>query len=58
MNQEIERRLGELKHEMNGARELLAELETKRVGLQSQMLRLSGAIQVLEELRASANRGE
>jgi chromosome segregation ATPase len=56
MQHEIERRLGELERELEGARETLAELETRRAGIRSQMLRISGAIQVLEELRAGAPR--
>lgn len=54
MNQEIERRLKELSRELDGAREMLAEIEIRRAGVRSQMLRISGAIQVLQELRAAA----
>ena len=55
MNHEIERRLNELRRELEGARQMLSDIDSQRVGIRSQMLRISGAIQVLEELHAGAN---
>ena len=57
MRAEIHNRLRELQREMDAAREALAELDTRRVAIKSQMLRLSGAIHVLQELRAGDSNG-
>lgn len=48
----IEQRLENLKSEFAAGQKMLAELETKQVNLQQTMLRISGAIQVLEEMLA------
>jgi prefoldin subunit 5 len=47
----VERRLAELKNELEKGQAELAKLEQRRLELQSTMLRISGAIQVLEEMR-------
>jgi flagellar biosynthesis chaperone FliJ len=52
MKQELERRLGELRSEFESGQKMLADLETKKNELQTTMLRISGAIQVIEELLA------
>jgi len=49
MKERLEKRLKELKTEFNSGREMQKEFETKRLELESRMLRISGAIQVLEE---------
>ena len=49
MKEQLEKRLEELKHEYESGQKMLAELEEKRASLQGTMLRISGAMQVLEE---------
>lgn len=49
MKEQLEQRLQELRAEFETGRKMLAELETKRTNLSETLLRLSGAIQVLEE---------
>jgi hypothetical protein len=46
-------RLQQLKTEYETGQQMLAELEQKRTNLEQTMLRISGAIQVLEELLAA-----
>ena len=53
MKQKLEERLQELRNELESGRKLLDEIETKKVNLQQTLLRISGAIQVLEEMLAS-----
>ena len=50
MKAQLEKRLSDLKSEFEAGQKMLAELETKRNEIQSTLLRISGAIQVLEEL--------
>ena len=50
MKEQMEKRLGELKNELAAGEKLLAELHAKQSSLQQTMLRISGAIQVLEEM--------
>lgn len=57
MKDKVEARLRELRHELESGRTLLDEMETKKVNLQSTLLRISGAIQVLEELLAAETGG-
>ncbi len=49
MRQQLEHRLTTLKEEFQAGQQMLAELETKRENLNATLLRISGAIQVLEE---------
>ena len=49
MKKQLEQRLKELKKEFEAGQKMLAELDAKRANLQESMLRISGAIQVLEE---------
>lgn len=49
MRQQLEQRLATLKEEFQAGQTMLAELETKRENLNATLLRISGAIQVLEE---------
>jgi predicted nuclease with TOPRIM domain len=46
----IEHRLEALKTEFEAGQQLLAELEAKQANVRETLLRISGAIQVLEEL--------
>jgi hypothetical protein len=49
MRKQLERRLQELRTEFECGQKMLAELETKQTNVRNSMLRISGAIQVLEE---------
>ena len=54
MQVQLEQRLNELRTEYETGQQMLAELEAKRANLQQTLLRISGAIQVLEELLAQS----
>ncbi|MCL6590409.1 MAG: gp58-like family protein [Firmicutes bacterium] len=54
MREQLEKRLQELKAEFESGQKMLAELEAKEANLKSTMLRISGAIQILEEELAKA----
>ncbi len=49
MQDQLEQRLKELSIEFENGKKTLAELDAKRINVQKTMLRISGAIQVLEE---------
>ena len=51
MRQEIENRLQSLIAEFKAGQEMLAALDAKQAHLRNSLLRISGAMQVLEELR-------
>ena len=51
----IENRLQSLKAEFEAGQKLLAEYEAKQRNLRETLLRISGAIQVLEEVITEAN---
>ncbi len=50
MKENIEQRLCELKTEFESGQKILAELETKQVNVKQTVIRISGAILVLEEI--------
>ncbi|MBD2099867.1 hypothetical protein [Leptolyngbya sp. FACHB-261] len=50
----LEQRLQALKAEFKAGQDMLAELEAKQASLRETMLRISGAIQVLEEVLSEA----
>jgi uncharacterized protein involved in exopolysaccharide biosynthesis len=50
MDEKIKQRLQSLKTEYEAGQKMLAELEAKQANLRSTLLRIGGAIQVLEEL--------
>jgi uncharacterized protein (DUF3084 family) len=50
MTDQIEQRLAELRQEHAKGQELLVQTEAEAADLRAQLLRISGAIQVLEEL--------
>lgn len=52
MKEQLEQRLQSLKAEFDSGQKMLAELEAKQTNLRSTLLRISGAIQVLEEMLA------
>jgi hypothetical protein len=49
MKAQLEQRLRDLKAEFESGQKMLAELEAKQANLRDTLLRISGAIQVLEE---------
>lgn len=53
----IENRLHELKAEYESGQKMLADLEKRQAELHQTLLRISGAIQVLEELLSSGKNG-
>lgn len=55
---QLERRLTELKSEYESGQKMLADLDAKRNDLKNTMLRISGAIQALEELLAEEDQPE
>ena len=50
MKESLEKRLAELEQEYQAGQKMLAELDEKRQGLTSTLLRIQGAMQVLREL--------
>ncbi|MGV0025311.1 hypothetical protein [Phormidesmis priestleyi] len=54
MKEQLEQRLKALKAEFESGQTMLTDLETKQVTLKSTLLRISGAIQVLEEILSEA----
>ena len=50
MKEQLETRLNELKTEFQAGQKMLAELQAKQADLQQTLLRISGAMQVLEEV--------
>lgn len=53
MRAEIEKRVSELETEYREGQRMLADLEAKQADLQQTLLRISGALQVLNELLAA-----
>lgn len=49
MKQQLEQRLQSLKAEFESGQKILADLEAKQSNLRETLLRISGAIQVIEE---------
>lgn len=49
MKTQLEQRLASLKAEYDAGQKMLAEMEAKSANLRNTLLRISGAIQVLEE---------
>ena len=58
MRQQLEHRLQQLKSEFESGQKVLAELEAKQANIQSTLLRIQGAIQVLEEELAKSTEEE
>jgi len=58
MKKQIKERLEELKAEYESGQKMLADLEAQESNLRTTMLRISGAIQVLEELLAKTEEEE
>jgi predicted nuclease with TOPRIM domain len=49
MKDQLQQRLAQLKGEYEAGQKMLAELENKQMKLRETLLRIAGAIQVLEE---------
>ncbi len=49
MKEQLEQRLKQLKAEFESGQQMLTETEAKQANLRNTLLRISGAIQVLEE---------
>ncbi|MBC6420228.1 MAG: hypothetical protein GDA43_00560 [Hormoscilla sp. SP5CHS1] len=58
MKERLEQRLKALKAEFDAGQKLLAEYETKQASLRETLLRISGAIQVIEEELQILEEGE
>lgn len=58
MREQLEQRLRELRLELENGQRMLADLEKQRVNLEKTLLRISGAIQVLEEELGKAEKEE
>jgi len=58
MREQLERRLDELKEEFESGQKMLAEVEARGESLRQSLLRISGAIQVLEEELSKAEVGK
>lgn len=50
MEKKLKQRLNDLRQEYNAGQKMLADLEAQKADLQQTLLRISGAIQVLEEM--------
>lgn len=50
MKEQIEKRLTELRAEFESGQKMMTELESRMAKLRDSMLRIAGAIQMLEEL--------
>jgi predicted nuclease with TOPRIM domain len=57
MQEQLQKRLQSLKAEYEAGQQVLANLEAKKAGLRETLIRIGGAIQVLEEELAIANEG-
>jgi len=55
MQEQLQKRLQSLKAEYEAGQQVLANLEAKKSSLRETLIRISGAIQVLEEELAIAN---
>jgi hypothetical protein len=58
MRKELQQRLQSLKSEYEAGQKMMAELEAKQANLRDTLLRISGAIQVLEEALSEANESD
>jgi len=56
MKQQLQQRLQELKAEYEAGKKVLADLEAKQANVRDTLLRMAGAIQVLEEELVKADR--
>jgi predicted nuclease with TOPRIM domain len=57
MKEKLQQRLQSLKSEFEDGQKILADLEAKQANLRETLLRISGAIQVLEEMLSEVSEG-
>lgn len=55
MKKQLEQRLKELKTEFASGQKMLADLESRQMNLRETLLRISGAIQVVEEMSSDSS---
>ena len=55
MREQLQTRLAVLKQEFEAGQKMLADLEAKQANLRETLLRISGAVQVLQELLAEGH---
>ncbi|MBI1930567.1 hypothetical protein HYR99_40765 [Candidatus Poribacteria bacterium] len=55
MKEQLQQRLNQLKAEFESGQKMMADLQAKQANLRDTLLRISGAIQVLEEELAKAD---
>jgi predicted nuclease with TOPRIM domain len=55
MKEQLEKRLKDLKAEFESGQKMLSELEAKQANVRNTLLRISGAVQVIEEELAKQN---
>ncbi|MEG4083649.1 hypothetical protein [Microcoleus sp. POL10_C6] len=58
MQEKLQQRLQSLKTEYEAGQKMLADLEAKQANLRDTLLRISGAIQVLEEALSDTNESD
>lgn len=58
MKEKLHKRLNELKQEFESGQKMLMDLEKRQANLRETLLRISGAIQVLEEELAAKTDGK
>lgn len=58
MQAQVQQRLEELRSEFEAGQRMLAELDGRRAELQQTLLRIGGAVQVLEELLGTSGEAE
>lgn len=58
MREQFEERLKALKAEFEAGQKMMADMEMKRSSLESTMLRIKGAIQMVEELLAKVDEAQ
>jgi predicted RNase H-like nuclease (RuvC/YqgF family) len=50
MREQLEQRICQLKQELQSGQQMFDDLETRRAYLRNKLLRISGAVQALEEI--------
>jgi predicted nuclease with TOPRIM domain len=58
MKKQLQQRLQQLKTEFESGQKVLADLEAKQTSIRETLLRISGAIQVLEEVLSEVNESD
>ena len=58
MTEQIQQRIEQLRHELQSGQRLLSELDARRADVRDSLLRVSGAIQALEELAIEPDPGQ